>query len=308
MGINFKGIESPGVAGYSLTDQILYSLKFWIDHNLIVHGGFDIYRVGQDSFLANDEANLHYVPDERYPDRTVFEGVGRGFIWEQSGSIPAEVFRISGVYINGNFVSVNDTSGPYRFHTDYLNGRIIFDEPVAANDIVSANYCSRAIFTGLADSREFQLLMLDSIEEFLGNTTPLSTPSKEHQVWLPAIFLSLDNGEGTGLQLGGGQIKKRVITLHIFANDSGYRNLLMDFLDFQNRAAFYLGDLNNITLPFDSYGDIIPGTTSFIDLMNNDPWRKLRITEGSCKVLNSLNTQLFRAKVTWKVEVDCGGI
>lgn len=307
MGINFKGIDAAGVAGYSLTDHILYSLKFWIDHNLVANGGFDIYRVGQDSFLANDEASLKYAPDERYPDRTVFESVGRGFIWEQGGTIPSEVFRISGVYLNEIFVPVTDT-GPNRFHVDNINGRVIFDESVAVDDIISANYCSRAIYTGFSDSKEFQLLMLDSIDEFLRGETPLSTPSKEHQVWLPAIFLSLDSGTGRGLQLGGGQIKERIITLYIFANDNGYRNLLMDFLDFQNRAAFNIINLNETTLPFDQYGDIIPGTTNFIDLMTANPYRKMRITEGTCKVLNSLNSNLFRAKVVWKCEIDMGGI
>lgn len=310
MGINFKGIDAAGVAGYSLTDQILHNLKFWIDHNLLKHGAFDIYRIGQDSFFSNDEANLHYVPDGRFPDRTVFESVGRGFIWE-SGIVPVNgdsPFRVSGVNVNGNFVPLADT-GPDRFHIDTINGRVIFDESRNENDIISADYCSRAVYTNFADSDVFNLLMLESIEEFLSKETPSATPSKEHQAWLPAIFLELQSGRiNRGLQLGGGQVKERVIVLHIFANDSGYRNMLLDILDFQNRAAFWLGDLNVMPQFFDEFGSVLPGVTNWIDVASQYPYRKLRITDGSCKTINSLNTKLFRGQVRWNCEIDIGSI
>lgn len=309
MSLNFKGIDSAGVAGFSLTDQILYNLKFWIDHNLLAHGGFDIYKVGQNSFFANDEANLHYVPDQRFPDRTVFESVGRGFVWE-SGISPINgdpPFRISGININGAFVPIGDT-GPNRFHLDYINGRVIFDESRNENDIISADYCSRAVYTNFADSDVFNLLMLESIEEFLSKETPSAIPSKEHQIWLPAIFLELQSGRGRGLQLGGGQVKERVVVLHLFANDSGYRNMLLDILDFQNRAAFILGDLNSMPQMFDEFGSVLPGITNFIDMASQYPYRKIRIMDGSCQTINSLNTKLFRGKVTWKIELDIGNI
>lgn len=310
MGINFKGIESAGVAGYSLTDQILTNLKFWIDHNLLIHGGFDIYKIGQDSFFSNDEANLKYAPDGRFPDRTVFESVGRGFVWE-SGIAPVNgdpPFRVSGVYVNNNFIPTTDT-GKYRHHVDNLNGRIIFDEPLAENDIVSANYCSRAVYTGFADSSEFSNIMLEAIEEFLSGQTPEATPSKNNSVWLPAIFVEVQSGKVLrGLQLGGGQVKEKVIVLHVFCDTPGDRNFLLDTLDFQNRAAFWLGDLNTMPSLFDEFGDVLPGTTNFLDIASQYPYRKLRITDGTCKTINSLNTKLFRGQVRWSVEVDVGGI
>lgn len=308
MGINFKGLEQAGFGGYSLSDQILYNLQGWISQNLLTAGAYSIYRVGQDSFFANDEANLHYVPDGRFPDRTVFEGVGRGFVWEQSGSVPADIFRVSGVYIDGNFVSITDTTGPYRHHVDYNHARVIFDEPVSVDSIVSTNYCSRAIFVGLADSKNFQNLMLESIEEFLSNTIPSGTASRDEQIWLPSVFIEEQNTRGRGLQLGGGQIKEKTIVLHIFADTPGDRNFLLNALDFQNRSAFWMGDLNSIPPPFDEFGDVLPGITNFIDIASQYPYRKLRITEGSCKTINSLNTKLFRGQVRWSVEVDLGGI
>ena len=309
MSIYFKGLEqNAGFGGYSLTDQILMNLQGWISQNLLTAGAYSIYRVGQDSFFSNDESNLHYVPDGRFPDRTVFEGVGRGFVWQQGSSVPADIFMVSGVYVDGNFIPVTDVSGPYRHHIDYINGRVIFDEPVSPESIVSADYCSQEVFVSSADSSEFQNLMLESVEEFLSNTVPSGTASKEHQVWLPAVFVEVQSGGGRGLQLGGGQIKERIIVLHIFADTAGDRNFLLDVLDQQNRAAFWLANINEITFPFDSYGAVVSGATNWTDFTAQYPWRKLRIQEGTCKIINSLNTKLFRGTVTYKVEIDIGSI
>ena len=309
MSINFKGLEqNAGYGGYSLSDQILTNLRYWISQNLLNHGGFNIYVNGQDSFFAENESTLHYTPDARFPDRTVFEGVGREFVFESGVSIPAEIFRVSGVYIDGNFIPTTDT-GPYRHHIDYNHARIIFDEPVPENSIVSANYISRAIFVGLADSKNFQNLILESIEEFLsGAGFPSGTASRDEQIWLPSVFIEEQNTKGRGLQLGGGQIKEKTIVLHIIADTPGDRNFLLNALDFQNRSAFWMGDVNNIPPLFDEFGDVLPGITNFLDIASQYPYRKLRITDGSCKTINSLNTKLFRGQVIWRTEIDIGNI
>ena len=310
MSLTLKGVNQNGFAGYELTDQLLYNIKGWLDWGFLHHGAYSIYPLGQDSFYANEECSLNVAVDSRLPDRTVYEGVGREWVWESGVSVPTgaiQPFRVSGVYVNGTFIPSSDT-GPHRHHIDYRNGRVLFDESQDADDEILAEYTTRGIYVGFADGPEFQMLMLDTIKEFLTDTTPSGTPSKEHQVWLPSVFIELESGDGRGLQLGGGQIKTRLITLHIFADNANDRNLIMDWLDYQNRACFYMANLNEIQFPFDQYGDIISGATNWVDLMNDFPWKKLRITEGKCKKINSLNTKLFRATVTWKIEVDFGGI
>ncbi len=311
MSLIFKGVGIGGYAGFELTDQLLYNIRAWIDWGLLHHGGYNFYLFDQDSYFAENESKLHSVIDERYPTNCVWEGIGSaGWIWE-SGVTPMSggitPFRVSGVYINQDFIPITDI-GSHRHHIDYLHGRVIFDESQNPDDDIRAEYTSRAVYTGFADDKEFRILMLEAVEEFLSNTSPSSTPSREHAIWLPAIFIEVDSGTGAGLQLGGGQIKTRTITLHIFADTAGDRNLLMDILDYNNRSVFTMFDLNKITFPFDEYGDIVAGATNWVDLMSQYPYKKLRILEGACKKINSLNSQLFRAKVTYKIEVDFGGI
>jgi len=311
MAFEFKGISVAGLGGYELTDQLTYNIKFFIDQGLIEHGGYGIYTLAEpSSFFDVDEANLHPVVDERFVSGIVWEGAGREWVWESGLSVPSgavEPFRVSGVHVNGVF-HPRSVSGHFAHHVDYQNGRILFVLPQNPNDIIQAEFTRRSVHVGFAEQEDFRLLMLESLEEFISDKSPSSTPAREHQIWLPSIFVEVESGEQRGLQLGGGQIKTRFINLHIFADNPSDRNLLMDWLDKQSRKVFMMADLNATILPFDEFGDIVPGVTNWPDMVRAHPFRKLRIMDGKMRKLDSLNSDLFRAKVTWEVEIDVGNI
>jgi len=308
---NFVGIESGGFGGFTVTDQLQYNIKFWLDNGFLVHGGYDIITRGLNSFFNTDESKLQKRSDRRYQEGKVWEGEGKEWVWE-SGIVPANSgalvpFRASGVYIDNIFYD-NSISGIFSHHIDYENGRIIFDHPQNPNTNIQAEYTRRTVHVGFADDEQFKILMMNSLEEFIKETSPSGTPSREHQVWLPSVFIEVDEGSQTGLQLGGGQIKKKRIVFHIFGDKPYERNLIMDFIDFQSRKTFFMADLNAIPWIFDQFGDIIPGTTNWPDLISQFPWKKIRIIDSKSRKINSLNTNLFRAKVELIVEIDFGSI
>lgn len=310
MAINFKGLNIGKFGGYELTDQLLYNLKFWVDHNLILNGGYGIYLYGSESWYDDTESQLHLVPDERYVQGTVWAGVGREWIWESGVSLGGDAidpFRVSGVFIDGSFYPT-DSVGINRHHVDYLNGRIVFDEPKSSTNDIRANFTRRSVHVGFADHPEFRIFMLNAVEEFLTDSSTSGTPTREHQIWLPSIFIEVGAGEQRGLQLGGGQIKTRDIIFHIFADNPSDRNLLMDWLDYQGRSTFWMADLNSITFPFDEYGDIVSGVTNWPNMTTANPWKRLRVIESKSATINSLNSQLFRARVNYTVEIDIGNI
>lgn len=309
MSLDFKGIEY-GFGGYSLTDQLLYNLKFFLDWNFLNHGAYGIYLYDSISYYDDDESKLHLVPDERYEQGRVWEGTGRSFVWESGislGSGAINPFRVSGVYIDGDFYSTDEV-GINAHHVDYLNGRIIFNEPKNASDDIRAEYTSRSVQVGFADTQDFRVMMLNAVEEFLTDSSTSGTPIREHQVWLPSIFIEVGTGKQRGMQLGGGQIKTRYVTFHIFADNPQDRNLLMDWLDYQSRTTFWMADLNNITFPFDEYGDTVNGVTNWVDMVAAHPWKRLRVMDGTSATINSLNSRLFRARVTWGIEIDMENI
>jgi len=308
--LTFRGINEGGFGGFELTDQLLQNLKFFVDWNLLNNGAYGIYEYDSESYYSDDESRLHTVPDERYGPGYVWEGVGHEWCWESGvslGSGAVDPFRVSGVYVDGTFHPKEET-GIYAHHIDYLNGRIIFDEPKSLQSDIRVEYSRRSVHVGFADDIEFRTLMLNAVEEFLTDSLPSGTTSREHQVWLPSIFIEETTGEQRGLQLGGGQIKTRYITFHIFADNPQDRNLLKDWLDYQSRSTFWMADLNNITFPFDEYGDIVPGVTNWVQMVSAHPWKKLRVMDSKPITINSLNSQLFRARVVWEIEIDCGSI
>lgn len=308
--LEFKGVAS-GFGGFELTDQILYNAKWWLDWNLANKGAYEIYTYNSASWYDDDESRLHLVPDERYEAGRVWEASAREFVWESGISMGVggaiDPFRVSGVYVEGSFYPTSSV-GINRHHVDYLNGRIIFDEPKDSTDDIRAEFTRRSIHVGFADDPEFRLMMLNAVENFQNDILPSGTPSREHQLWFPSIFIEDTDGKGRGLQLGGGQIKTRNIVFHIFADNPQDRNLLKDWLDYQSRATFWMADLNNVTFPFDQYGDIVAGVTNWPDMTIAYPWKRLRVMDSTPESLNSLNSQMFRARVTLEVEIDVGNI
>lgn len=310
MTTTFKGIDNAGFGGYSLTDQLLYNLKWFLDSNLVRKGAYNLYLYSSSSYYDDTESQLHPVSDERYENGKVWEGQCREWVWESglamtSGTV--DPFRVSGVYVNTNFHPTG-TTGAYSFHVDYLNGRIIFDQPRSLSDDIRAEYTGRCVHTGFADDPEFRLMMLNAADAFSLDSVPSGIPAKEHQLWLPSVFIEITNGSQKGLQLGGGQIKTRYAVFHIFADNPQTRNLLVDWLDFQSRSTFFLTDLNSITFPFDRYGDILDDTTNWEQLIISNPWKKIRISDGTASNIDSLNSNVFRGRVRWKIEIDIGGI
>jgi len=311
MSFEFKGITAFGLGGYELTDQIAYNLKFFLDQGFVEHGGFGIYQLDSESFFDDDEEVLHPVKDERFVEGIVWEGAGREWVWESGLNVPSgaiEPFRVSGVHVNGTFYPQAILGCPFAHHVDYQHGRILFVNPQNPDDKIQTEFTRRSVHVAFADREEFRLLMLESIEEFLSDKSPSSTPIREHQIWMPSIFIEVESGEQRGLQLGGGQIKTRIINLHIFADNPQDRNLLMDWLDKQSRKTFMMADLNKITFPFNEFGDIVPGTTNWADMIDQHPFKKLRIMDGKVRKLDSLNSDVYRAKVTWEIEIDIGNI
>jgi hypothetical protein len=304
MSYTFAGVNEGGFGGYTITDQLLYNLKWFVEWGLLNAGAYST------TLITDEESDLKVVNDERYPEGTVWTGAGREWVWESGISAGAgyvDPFRVSGIYINGDFHPVGEES-LFSYHVDYQHGRIIFDNPQNPLDTIQAEYCWKTAQVDFADHADFRKLMQDAIKHFNEETEPSTDPIREHQVWLPAIFLHDRSGTSRGLELGGGQIKTRIITAHIFAEQPYERNLIADMLDKQNRKTLIIADLNNITFPFDSYGDIVAGTTNWPTMAAAHPWKKIRFEGGDIQRLESLNPKIFRSQVSWEIDIDIGGI
>ena len=320
MGQAFKG--SINFNEYKTTHQLKYNFKFWLDHNLAEQGAFFNVNLGTLGWQDDDESRLMPVDDPRYtePDGSfctsgafVWEGRGKEWVWE-SGLSAGNSIPVSGVYIDNVFIP-NSSTGNFAHTVDYSNGRIIFDGPVDTRSTVRAEYSWRQVFVGFADFDEFRQIIreatVEQFEEF--DSAPgsgLSIHTKEHRVYLPAIFI--EPGEGrtvAGLELGGGQIKGRTVTFHVVASNEHERDLLIDLLEIQNATRVVFFDLNDIPFPLDFNGSLASGALTWPDLTANFPWKKIRIEDVESRPISpGFTGGIWRAQVTYELEIDFGGI
>lgn len=309
MSINFKGLKS-GFGRYELTDQIFYNLKLWLDWGFLNNGGFETVRRNDVSFFSVDDSRLFNVFDERFNEGRVWNGLGKEWVWESGVIVPSggvTPFRVSGVYVDNTFYPEN-TTGDFAHKIDYQNGRIIFDEPINTSSVVQAEYTFKKVNACFADDPDFRTLIQFGQETQLLNDFASGISPKDHQIHLPSIFIDQRNTKQRGLELGGGQIKTKTILLHIFADHPSDRNHIMDILDKQSRSVFVTANLNTIQFPLDGFGSIASGTTNWPDLISSNPGIKIMIRDGKSFKVDSLNPNLFRARVEFEIEIDITGI
>ncbi len=190
-----------------MSDNLAYNLRSWLNYGLSEAGACtQISR----NLPTSGYTNLKRVIDERYPNGTVLEGFGPSWIWENdvspnnpSSPIP---FQVSGVYIN-NMLYAPGISGMI---IDYENGRVIFpNNKISSNSSVQCEYTMRDIGVYTSDSSKWRTILDEYTKQF--NQLQTLSPSgmaqilKDKRVWLPAVFIDIQNRDQTPLQLGGGE-------------------------------------------------------------------------------------------------------
>ncbi len=316
----FKG--SLNINEYKTTHQLKYNFKFWLDHNLAEQGAFFNVNLGTLGWQDDDESRLMPVNDPRYtePDGSfctsgafIWEGRGKEWVWESGLNVGTPI-QVSGVYVDDIFVS-NSSTGNFAHHIDYSNGRVIFNGPVDTRSTVRAEYSWRQVFVGFSDFDEFRQIIreatVEQFEEFdAAPGSGLAIHSKENRVYLPSIFI--EPGEGTtigGLELGGGQIKGRTVTFHVFASNEHERDLLVDLLEIQNATRIIFFDLNEIPLPLDFDGSLASGAKTWPDLTADHAWKKIRIEDVESRPISpGFTGGIWRAQVTYDLQLDFAGI
>jgi len=309
MPFSFKSV-GPGFAGYEFTDTLFYNIKFFLDNGFLEAGGYENVTRGVSSFFNVDDSVLRPVFDERYNVGRVYNGLGKSWVWESGINVPSGAvppFRPSGVWVDNIFHSINET-GFFAHKIDFQRGRIIFDNAIDQNSIVQAEYSFRKVNVDFADDPDFRTLILQGQEQFLLDTFPSGKQPKDHQIYLPAVFIDMRNLSSTGLQLGGGQIISNTILLHVFADHPSDRNHINDILFKQNRTSFIMADFNNAQFPLDADGDVRAGITNFSDIIANSPGHKLVGDTASSFKVDSVNPGIFRARIEFDIQISLGDI
>lgn len=175
--------------------QGLYNL---FDHKLLEQGAYVNITGGQKNSRGFDLSKLYPVVDDSL-------GLPSGYIWQsafhnwnyESGvsNLPIPIVA-SGVIINGIFTPKSSS-----IHIDYLNGRVIFDSAQSVTGNIQAAFAYK----------EYSFLTPTSEEDTKASTKysnnskifPQPFAASPDEVYLPALFIEIEEATERGFQLGG---------------------------------------------------------------------------------------------------------
>lgn len=310
---------------FKLRSLLKLNYKLFIDMHMLREGAFTTITSGTQFY---DGSVMSLLLPDTDADNTLF-GVSDGQVWQspfrqwvyESGvvldgtNIQDAPIVASGLYIEGAFRPTND---PNFGHTiDFINGRIIFNQPQAMSLQVHANFSTREVRVGFEHqfNQQFQEGYLDSKY----TTNPLTSmqlvyPSGSAQPF-PAVFIEVDGRELKGYELGNrsAQITDEV-KLHIWALDDLQRDNIVDILTGQWRKSLPMIDFNIAPLPLSGiYNTLSPEYVPYQEMLRNN---RLITTIGSglpvryMSYIDDVDTRNLpgteeyeRALVTYKVKV-----
>lgn len=251
------------------------------------------YPVGVGSH-SYEPYKLRLGRDPRYVSGRVWEGIRSDWVWEQNVEYTNQPINISGVYVNNNFISKNET-GQNAFKISYPEGKIIFNNPIAANSVVKCAYSYRNVRVSTSDTNWFQSIHFDS---FRGDDIQFSQKGSGtwdilslNRVQLPAVVLeSLPAVNMKPYELGAiNRTHYQDMFMHVISETPWDRKQIHDIIvnQWQKRILLInkkkLIQDNKYPLNFD--GTLAPSGISYNDMLNTGyslqpiAWERIRSQE-----------------------------
>jgi len=236
------------------------NLKLFLDYAFIREGAYTNVVSGQLFYDGN--VMSQFLPDTSAHNSffgltvgQVWQSPFRQFIYESGVALDGTKLQsppilMSGVYVQGAFRPTND---PLYGHTiDYINGRIIFNNPISLSEDVHANFSYRDVRIGF--ERDFNQQFIRGFLESKYTTNTITSmqivyPSGFAQPF-PAVFIEVDDRDFEPYELGNRSlIVKDTVKLHIWSLDDLTKDNIVDILTSQARKGLPIIDFNKAPLP-----------------------------------------------------------
>ena len=277
-----------------LRNLIKMNMLMQLEHELLKDGNYQNVSSGQLFYDGSDMSR--FLPD--VSDQALAEiGVAAGQIWQspfknfvyESGITRLNIsnvlrdfplpIRMSGIYVDGAFYPTSPSASGYSptmAHTiDYLNGRVIFNNPLSLNSRVHADFSYKEVKVAVAS--QFNNQLVNGVLETQFTTNPRTSsqivyPSGTTRIQpYPIIFIEDAGRSWEAYQLGDRSLVAiDDIVYHIYALDSATRDNLIDLITFQERKPILLIDYNVAPLPLSGIlNTLSPNYMSYPDLLAN---------------------------------------
>lgn len=276
---------------YKLRSLIKLNLKLLFDYEFLRDGnytnvasGAQFYDGSVMSLLQPDTDAINYYSNYSQPGQ-IWQSAFRNWVYESGVvlndspgvsnlTVPT---RASGVYVYGTFrpSSPNhpDYDASFAHKIDFINGRIFFENPIATNAEVHADFSYKHIRIDFEDA--FNRQRRDGYLESKYTTNPLTShqliyPSGTAQPF-PAIFIEADSRSWEGYELGNRSlIAHDLVRCHVWTLDSMSRDNILDTLSYEMRKQIPLIDFNLAPLPLSGiFNEISPAYLAYQVMLTN---------------------------------------
>jgi hypothetical protein len=298
-----------------LTEALVENVKAYFDWNLLEAGGFgNVGLTPLSDVTSLSEDRLHTVHSQGLVDGQAWESNKSNWIWETGVPSETSVVQNSGVYVGGTFYPTATTSGAYKHHINFPEGRVVFETPIAKTAIVQAEYAYRWASFYDQSVPWFKDVVFDA---FLIDQQPMGSGFvnllNDYDIRLPAVIVEpVMRREQEGYQLGStAKWVRQDVLFHIITERSVDRNNLMDILTLQKDKGFVLYDVNARRrandFVLDWKGAPRSGASNYPELLTAYPWNAATFSRMEGQEV-TLKLPLFRGVVRSSIEVVFGSM
>lgn len=267
-----KGFSSMADVDYQ--NIIQQNLINFFDWGFLDKGAFTNVRLSVADIRGSDRSKLYLVKDPNYTDGTVWSTFRENLVWESGLSCATQPIAISGVYINGAFKT--PTTSGYQHYVDYVNGRVIFTNPIPLNSIVKMEYSYKNIkFTNLNAIpiiNEAQSYSYDLTKSDYGNQSGDYGVLGRSRIQFPIVAIEMPSAKYRPLEIGNSsQFLDFDVLFNVISEDDETARKISTFISLQKDTTIFLFDLSMMaasgTFPLDYRGTPISGALTYPSLV-----------------------------------------
>jgi hypothetical protein len=281
----------------SFTDQLILNaleinLKMFLDHSFLTIGSWSDVDINQTNLITSSLCKLEADEDPAFKRGRSWVSARKEWVYDNSIEYNEKnPIDIQNIQVNNNTIS----SG---YYIDYINGRIIFNEPKSPQTTIKASFSYRNIqIHRSSECNWWQIIESGIIDPKEMKSTGFGqwTIGPYHRVQMPCIVIdAVPRARSLPYELGSKSLKiEQDILFNILAEDKNTRNQLIDIIRLQQDNTIWLFDINKAAqdskLPLDHKGSINPTGLTYLELINEYKWAKTYIKNIVLSEASSIN-------------------
>jgi hypothetical protein len=274
----------PHIGDDNLLNILEVNLKMYYDLAFLNIGGWSNVVIPTVGGYGGDYSILTLVDDPNYNLGQVWMAPRKDFVWEQDIEYVNPISGISSPLVVST-PRINGAIVTQPYHINYPQGKVVFDNAMPINSVVTLSYSYRNIQVYRADNATWWKELHFNSHRVDEDKTELDwSILAEHRVQLPAVVIeSVPVGESKVWELGSNsKIASRQILFYVYT-DHNFDYNIMDILCSQSERTIPLFDTNvvaiNEAFPLDYKGELL-ANNHYENLANLYRWR-------NCRMVNS---------------------